>query len=318
MMNKIKTNLLPFLAIATFQFFTVSCQNRNQKEFVEFVIQPEVEIGKSFDVNIQFLQNPDSLISSSNQIKGLTLIDNFDKFLGKISESELTDDDGKVIKKFYSFNTYATPNKLGRIDFPTLTVIFKGKEYKTKAFFITVVDKIKIDEKNAVKLIWSADKTDYNLKDTIKLNLYQYAKFSQVVRRHLPPKNVSLNGKENQINIGVEETMDGIVGMDGFEKIMYQNFELTDVDWNMLGSRKSMEKVGDELYIKTLILELKLLAKTKQTFNVGPSEFDFSIYKSNTDYFSGFQKNEEGSYNITDNGSKQLKIKSNKLTIQVD
>ncbi|MEO5911614.1 MAG: hypothetical protein ABIP95_12045 [Pelobium sp.] len=316
-MNKIRTNLLLFFAIANFPFFTVSCQNMNEKEFVEFVIQPEVEIGKSFDVNIQFLEKPDSLISSSNEIKGLTLIDNFDKVLGKISESELTDDNDKVIKTFYSFNTYATPNKLGRIDFPTLTVIFKGKEYKTKPFFITVVDKIKIDE-NAVKLIWSADKTDYNLKDTIKLSFYQYAKFSEVVRRHLPPKNVSLNGKENQINIGVEETIDGIVGMDGFEKIMDQNFELTDVDWNMLGSRKSMEKVDDELYIKTLIVELKLLAKTKQTFNVGPSEFDFSIYKSNTDYFSGFQKNEKGTYNVTDNGSKQLKIKSNKLTIKVD
>lgn len=54
----------------------------------------------------------------------------------------------------------------------------------------------------------------------------------------------------------IKETIDGIIGMDGFEKIMYQKFELTDVDWNMLGSRKSMEKVDDELYIKTLIVEL--------------------------------------------------------------
>lgn len=316
-MNNIKNNILLFLAITTLPILNASCQNTNQKEFVEFVIQPEVEIGKSFDVNIQFLEKPDSIISSSNTVDGMELIDNLDKVLGKISESELTDDDGKVVKTFYSFTTYATPNKLGKIEFPTLTVVIKGKEYKTKPFFITVVDKIKIDE-NAVKLIWSADKTDYNLKDTIKLSLYQYAKFAEVVRSRSQPKNVTLNGKDNQINVGVEETIDGLVGIDGFEELMFKSFELADVDWNMLGSRKSLEKVEDELYIKTLIVELKLLPKTKQTFNVGPSEFDFSVYKSNTDYFSGFQKNEKGTYNITESGSKQLKIKSNKLTIKVD
>lgn len=57
-MNSLKNNILLFLAITTFPILNASCQNRNQKELVEFVIQPEVEIGKSFDVNIQFLESP--------------------------------------------------------------------------------------------------------------------------------------------------------------------------------------------------------------------------------------------------------------------
>lgn len=97
-----------------------------------------------------------------------------------------------------------------------------------------------------------------------------------------------------------------------------QKFEIADVDWNMFNSRQSMEKVENELYIKTLILELRLLPTIKGAFEVGPSNYNLSIYKSNTDYFNKFVPNDKGSYNVTENGFTTLKIKSNKLTIEIE
>lgn len=283
-MNSLKNNFFLYLIIIIFPFTSVFCQSKNEKEFVQFVVQPEVELGKSIDFSIHFEEKPESIHTSANEINGLELTYNLDKVLGKISESNLTDDNDKVIKSFYKFYTYAKPIKIGIIDFPILTVKYKEKEYKSKPFHINVVDKIAIDQ-NAVKVVWSVDKNIFAKKDTIKFSLYEYSKFSETKRIHSPAKNLSLTGKENEINLSVEQTIDNIAGIDNFEKLIDQKFEIIDVDWNMFNSRQSMEKFENELYIKTLILELHLLAKTKDTFEVGPSEYDFSIYKSNTDYF---------------------------------
>lgn len=316
-MNDLKKKIFLYLTIIIFPFSTVSCQSKNDKEFVWFVVQPEVEIGKSIDFSIHFEEKPDSIWSSNAEIDGLELTDKLDKVYGKISESELTGDNDKVIKTFYKFYTYAKPTKLGRIEFPILSVKHKGKLYKTLPFSINVVEKIQVDQDD-VKVIWSTEKSTYKKTDTIKVSLYEYSKFSETKRTHSSAKNLSITGKESQINVSVEETIDNIAGIDDFEKMIDQKFEIIDVDWNMFKSRQSMKEKENGLYIKTLILELSLLSKTMGTFKVGPSNYDFSVYKSNTDYFNKFVPNEKGSYSVTENGSTILKIKSNKLTIVIE
>lgn len=318
-MTELKNIFFLYLIIIIFPFTSVSCQNKNEKEkeFVQFVVQPEVEIGKSMDFSIHFEEKPDSIWSSNAEINGLELTDKLDNVLGHISESELTGDNDEVIKTFYKFYTYAKPTKLGKIEFPVLSVRHKGKVYKTLPFSINVVEKIKVDQDD-VKVFWSLDKHNYSKKDTIVLSLYEYSKFSETFRKHSSTKSLSITGKENQINVSAEQTIDNIAGIDGFEKLIDQKFEIVNFDWDFFRSRQSMEKIDNELYIKTLILELHLLAKTKETFEVGPSEYDFSIYKSNSDYFNKFVPNDKGSYNVTENGSTTFKVKSNKLTIKIE
>lgn len=46
-MNEIKRSLFLYLIIIIFPFTTVYCQSKNEKEFVQFVVQPEAELGKS-------------------------------------------------------------------------------------------------------------------------------------------------------------------------------------------------------------------------------------------------------------------------------
>lgn len=308
-------NKFNLLLIILFPFTILSCQDKKEKEFVWIVMQPEVELGTNNDFTIFFEEKPDSIFVNVKEIDGLEFTDNLDK-IGITSESSLTDDNDKVIKTFYKYYNFAKPTKLGRIDLPTITAIYKGKEYKSKALQVNVVDKISV-KPNDVKIIWSADKTSYKKEDTIKLSFYEYSKFSQNSKSHSPAKNIALSGKDNEISLSVAETLNNIAGIDGFEKYVDQNFEIVDVDWNMSDFRQSMEKVDNELYVKTLILELKLLPKTKGNFTIGPSTFDYYFYKSNSDYFKKFVPNKNGTYTITQDGSIYVKVQSNKLDIQV-
>lgn len=314
-MKKNKNALFLYLVIIIFPFTTISCQSKNEKDFIWFVVQPEVELGKSVDFSIHFEEKPDSIYTNVKEINGLELTDNLDE-VRVTSESSLTDDNDKVIKSFYKFYTYAKPTKLGRIDFPIMTAVYKGKEYKSRPFHINVVDKI-IPDQNDVKVIWEADKSGYKKSDTIKLSLYEYSKFSTSARVHSSSKNISLTGKDNQINLSIEQTIDNIAGIDDFEKLLNQKFEIVDFDWNFSNDRQSMGKIENEDYVKTLILKLHLLPKSSKKFVIGPSMYDYRIYKNNTDYFSKYVPNDNGSYNVTENGSTSLKIKSNILTIEI-
>lgn len=316
-MTVIKKHFLLYVIIITFPFTVVSCQNKNEKEFVQFVVQPEVELGKSIDFRIHFEEKPDSIWSSNSEINGLELTDKLENILSNIQESEMTDDHDKVIKAFYSSYTYAKPTKLGKIEFPILSVKHKGKVYKTLPFSINVVEKIKVNQDD-IKVLWSLDQPNYDKKDTIKLSLYEYSKFSKTFRKHSAAKNLSLRGKDSQIDVSGEQTVDNITGINGFENLIDEKFDIVNFDWDLFRNRQSMEKINNELYIKTLILELHLLAKTKEKFEVGQSEFDFLVYKSNTDYFNKFAPNDNGSYNVTENGSTPLKIKSNNLEIKIE
>ncbi|MGO3707013.1 BatD family protein, partial [Mesonia hippocampi] len=197
--------LITLLLLTTFHFQSCSGQN---KEFVRFVVQPEAEVGKSILFNIYFEQKPDSIIVASNYVDGLELTYNLDEILKRISSSNTTDENGEIIQTYYSFESYAIPTKTGRIDLPVLTVIHEGKEYKSKPLHINVVDNITIDQ-NDLKVSWTSDKATYNKNDTIKVSLYEYSRFFETKRKYLPPENLpSLKGKENEIHVGFEETID--------------------------------------------------------------------------------------------------------------
>ncbi|MBB4117918.1 hypothetical protein GGR32_000190 [Mesonia hippocampi] len=308
--------LITLFLLTIFHFQSCSGQN---KEFVRFVVQPEAEVGKSILFNIYFEQKPDSIIVASNYVDGLELTYNLDEILKRISSSNTTDENGEIIQAYYSFESYAVPTKTGRIDLPVLTVIHEGKEYKSKPFHINVVDNITIDQ-NDLKVSWTSDKATYNKNDTIKVSLYEYSRFFETKRKYLPPENLpSLKGKENEIHVGFEETIDNIVGIENFEEMIDKNFEVVHFDWNPFRTQKqTMEYIDNMQYIKTMIAEFHLLAKSKGTFDIGISEFEFSLYKSNTDYFDNrFVPNDNGTYTVTDNGATKFKIKSNELKINV-
>lgn len=316
--EKMKNNNIFYLhfILIIFPLTNISCQSKKEKDFVWFVVQPEVELGKSIDFTVHFKEKPDSIYTNVKEINGLELTDHLDQ-IRVTSESSLTDDEDKVLESSYKFYTYAKPTKLGRIDFPIVTVVYKGKEYKTKPFHINVVNKISID-KNDIKVAWSAEKSSYKKTDTIKLSLYEYSKFSESTRKHSSPKNISLKGQENQINLSYEDTIDNIAGIDNFENLLNQKFEIVNFNWNMSNYSQSMEEIDGEIYIKVLIISLDLLPKTKGKYTFGPSDFDYFIYKNNADYFKELVPNDNGSYSVTENGSTQLKIKSNTLAIEIN
>ena len=245
-MNSLEINIkmkrhLVYLVILLFPFSASFCQTKQEEEFVQFVVQPEMEIGKSVDFYIHFKEKPDSIWSSTAGINGLELTDKLDDIADKIKESETTDDNDKVSRTFYSFYTYAKPTKTGSIDFPVLSVRYKGKVYKTPPLSINVVNKNDIAP-DAVKVVWSANRTTCSQKDTLSISLYEYTRFAQTKRRHTQANQFGLEGKENQINLSVEETIDNLAGINNFEQSINGKFEITDVDWNMFNTRQSMKK----------------------------------------------------------------------------
>lgn len=106
-MNELINNCFLYLIIIIFPFTSVSCQTKKEKDFVQFVVQPVAEIGKSIDFTIHFEEKPDSIWSSNTEINGLELTHKLDGTLS-INEIELTGDNDKVIKTFYSSYTYKT------------------------------------------------------------------------------------------------------------------------------------------------------------------------------------------------------------------
>ncbi|SHE68664.1 BatD family protein [Pedobacter caeni] len=292
-----------------------SCQEKKEPDFIQYVVQPEVEIGKNTDFYVRFAMKPDHVSSATDQIKGLTLTDGLSRISDKINESESTDENGKVTSYFH-FYTYARPEKLGKIDFPVLTMKVKGKEYKTRPFSINVVQQLKVGA-DAVKVALTSDKAVYSLKDTIAISLYEYSRFINVKRKKNMAIKGSVTGKDNEITISSEPTLDDIAGIKGFEDYLKQNFELVNFDWDAMGDRKSIEIINGISYVKTKIFTTGLVPKNKGEFKIEPSEFEYHVYKSNTDYFSKFEPQDSGGYKVTDKGATQLQIKSQALEFKV-
>lgn len=295
--------LLTFSAFAA----AVFCQNKDG-EMIRFVVQPELEIGKSNDFLIYFDEIPDKNSLKMQKIKGLELTDETNTIEDKIQK---TGDDFSR----YSFHTYVTPTRLGRIDFPILTMKIKGKEYRTKPFSVNVVGAVNVGT-DAVKLVWETNKTSYKLNDQIKITLYEYSKFSNASRKTVPGKT-AIRGKDNTINVSSEMELNDFVGIDGFKEFIDKNFKETGFEWNPFNKNKTMDRIGNENYIKTMIFSIDLLPKSKGTFKIDRSEFDYNIYKSNTDYFNRFVAAGDKSYKVTDNNAVKINAKSQPLVIEV-
>jgi hypothetical protein len=313
--NKISKKIL--LCITTLICASVSgfCQEKKDPNFIQYVVQPEVEIGKTTDFYVRFSAKPDSIWSEADQINGLILTDGLSRIAGKVNESKFTDENGKM-KSYFSFYTYVKPEKLGKIDFPVLTMKVKGKEYKSSPFSINVVQQLTVGA-DAVKVVLTSDKAVYSLKDTIAISVYEYSRFITITRKKNKAKKGSLTGKDSEIRISGETTLDDIAGIKGFEEYVAKNFELVDFDWDAMGNRKSIENINGTSYVKTKIFTAGLVPKNKGEFKIEPSEFEYEVYKSNTDYFSKFEPQDNGRYKVTDKGAKQLQVKSQAIEFKV-
>jgi hypothetical protein len=308
-----KTLLCLFTMITT--IISVSCQENKSHPIVQYVMQPEIELGKTSDFYINFKVKPDSLWAETDHIDGLELTNGISEIITHINESTTTDDNGKVLRAYYNFYTYARPTRLGKINFPVLNIMVKGKRYQTAPFSVTVVEKSKIDQ-DVVKIELTADKAVYGLKDTVKISLYEFSKFTNASRKNVS-KQASITGKGNEIRISSEQGLDEIAGIDGFEKYTEQHFEMEDFDRDPFKDRRSMEKINGIDYLKTLVFTASFLPKHKGEFKIDPSEFSYKVYKSNTDYLTRLVPNKDGKYSLTDHGSTTLKVVSQPITFEV-
>lgn len=302
-----------FILIAA--IISCSCQENRSQPVVQYVMQPQIEFGKTSDFYINFKVRPDSLWMEPDHIEGLELTNGISEVIRHINESNITDDNGNVLRAYYNFYTYAKPTRMGKINFPVLNIISKGKHYQTAPFSVTVVENVKIDP-DAVKIELTSDKEVYGLKDTIKISLYEFCKFTNASRKNIS-KKASITGKGNEIRISTEERMDEIAGIEGFEKYTDQHFEMEDFDGDPFKNRRIIEKINGVDYLKTLVFEASFLPKHQGEFKIGPSEFSYTVYKSNTDYISSFKPNKDGSYSVSDSGAMTLKVVSKPITFEV-
>lgn len=150
--------------------FTISsCQGENENQFVQIIVQPEVELNKTFDITITFRVKPDSVWTTTDQIENLELADELNNSLKRFHESSTINEETNKTENYYVSYNIATPQKVGQVSFPSIFYKIKGKEYKTQPFSITVVEKLEINE-NSLTLKLSSNKETYNITDTIKLN----------------------------------------------------------------------------------------------------------------------------------------------------
>lgn len=310
-------NIIPLVLILLTTI--ASCQQKKSNSsstikktsaMINVIIQPVLEMGKSQVFEIRFNQKPD--IGSFKMINpdGLTLTNG-------IAEEHIHKQETG-----YSLYDYAMPTHLGTIEIPAVSIKVKGKEYTSQPFSITVVDTIQSGDKNAVKMVWVPNRDVYQVKDTIVLTLYEFSKFSNIQHEvpstiQTPDNNISIKSKKNTITITKHVEIDDLTGINNLQKYLDNKFEILDAGPIFFGE-KVIEKLDSSMYIKTPICNIYLLAKEKGNYEFPQSLFEYTIFKSNTDYFSRFEHNEDGSHSITDNGSFKLKITSNKLNIKIE
>ncbi|GEM_PF-3424863 len=304
-------------------FTTSSCQSEHTEQLVHIVAQPEVEINKIFGFAITYKVKPDSVWSNSDQIENLELTEKFNKSINRIEESTTTYEGGNTkTKHYYSSSNWATPTKLGKVNFPIIFYKIKDKVYQTKPFSINVVENLKVNS-NSVILKLSSDKETYKLGDTIKIQLLEFSKFDLVSRfskREFENamNNLNVKGEQNAIKITFEKKVDDIVGIPDFEKYIDERFEVIRFDWNPFNQDRSIAQINNVNFIQSKIFELTVLAKQKGDFTIGSSEFEYFITKSETDARNNIEpSDEEGWHKLTKKNSTKVSIQSNPLKIKV-
>lgn len=303
--------------------FTISsCQGENENQFVQIIVQPEVELNKTFDITITFRVKPDSVWTTTDQIENLELADELNNSLKRFHESSTINEETNKTENYYVSYNIATPQKVGQVSFPSIFYKIKGKEYKTQPFSITVVEKLEINE-NSLTLKLSSNKETYNITDTIKLNLFEFSKFdlvSRFTKRELENSinNLNLKGEQNSLQISFEKGVDDFVGIMGFEKYIDENFKIVSFDYNPFNDNRTMVNIDNETFIKTKVFEIILLPKHKGTFTFGPSDFGYFVTKSRTDDLNNIEPaDEEGWHKLTKKNSYRLNIISNTVEVIV-
>lgn len=298
-MRKIILITLGILCISIY-----SCQSKEvEVEMIKIVVQPIAEINKRIGFNLFFDRKPDENSIQIDSIDGLEITQN-----GSMGSMGITE---KEIYFYYTYFTYAKPTKLGKIEIPPASVKIDGIEYKSKPVSINVVNTITVDS-NSIKTVLVTDKKRYNLQDTITLSLYQYSKFSDVVRNVIPKES---SEESNSIDLYY------ITGIENIEEYQEKGLELTNIEWSYLSPfpafSPTMGKLDGEDYVVSEVFRISFLANEKGKYVYKPSIYKFSINKSLTDMYEEFVRNEDGTYRVNDTSPK-LTVSSNPIEIIVE
>lgn len=288
---------------------------------MQIVVQPEVEINKSFAFKLLFKVKPDTVWAEVDEIDGLEMAESFNTAINRISTSTSTD--GKEYKiTTYHTECYTEPVRLGKIDFPIIYYRINGKQFQTQPLSITSVTEIKID-KETISLQLHSDKKKYKMEDLVRITLFQYSRIDLVNRFskreiEFAENQLKLKGENNTINISFEQSIDDIVGIPLFEKEINKNFTIVDFDFNPFDEFQMMEKIDKVYFIKTKVFEILLQPKSKGEFEIGPSEFGYYITKNQSDYMDNLEPTDkDGMYRITRKNSRKMFFKSNTITFSV-
>lgn len=160
-------------------------------------------------------------------------------------------------------------------------------------------------------MVLVTDKDRYQVDDTIRLSLYEYAKFSQIAR-FTPSDLVAKGAPEALFEVIDEGNVDYKVGITDFKKYMHAHFKVASFTWNAQGTGKTMATLDHNTYIKNQIFEMKLIPKDKGTFTIANSRFEYKIYP----YEEAFKEELSGPDDLLRNNNRMV-VQSNVLDIIV-
>ncbi|MEJ2882248.1 hypothetical protein [Pedobacter sp. GR22-6] len=286
-------------------FILISCRktaDKKEDEKVWIVAQPQVELNKSSVVKIFFKGKPDQGSVRVIQKNNKTGIDLDAAEIENNIESDGTN---------HYYELVFTAGDLGKSDLPVIAAKIAGKDYESAPCAIEVVKQQHVDS-NAVKLFLKADKDRYQLQDTIKISLYEYAKFSSTAK--FTPADLVKNGAPEALFEVIDEgNVDYKVGIVGFKSYIDANFNVAKFTWNVNEIGKQMAALNQEIFIKQQIFEMKMIAKRKGKFSIPASRFDYKIYP----YKEAFKEEILGPKGVLETKNR-IAVQSNVLNFDVE
>lgn len=258
------------LSLIILSLSLISCQEKKQKkeeEKIWIVAQPQIELNRSVVVKIFFKNKPDS---GSVRVQQFSNEGNHELNGAQIEEG--MEHDGTN----YHYDMLFEAGKLGKSDFPIISADIDGVNYKSAPVSIEVVKKQQVDS-NSVRLSLIADKDRYHLKDTIRVSLLEYSRFSGKAR--FTPADLVKNGApEALFAVIAEGNVDYKVGIVGFKAFIDSNFNVINFDWNANEVGERMVKLNKEDLIEQRIFDIKMIARKEGKFTMPPSRFDYKVY----------------------------------------
>ncbi|WP_370425271.1 hypothetical protein [Tenacibaculum dicentrarchi] len=302
----LKNNIL--FGIILMLFFT-SCNSQNLDDEIIIIIQPKLEINTTNSIKILFknLKRTDSIFIE--KVDGLEFNDNPSKHIREINGNN-----------YLEYYTYTTSTQTGKIKLPIIKGISDSITLTSKPRTIEVVKKLAKTTKDDIILKLISNKEIYKKTDTISIVLYEYSKYYNVSKKTQKKDSIQslpkIKGQGNTISIETESDMYKISGNEKLEDYIDENFNVVDFDWDPFRSGTIMESLNNELYLKTLLISIKVTPKHKGKFEIEPSRLMYFPHKSETDYYDSFEPNEKGTYTVLPPKNKILII-SNELKFKV-